>query len=137
MELSFNQRFNNDPHEFSITALINVIIDKPRRSLDYFPKFSRQAYEFMIEENLELNSIARNVSILVQSEYMTDFSSGFTLELLNKDFSLANDVFELVPKYGIGYLIASIKVKSVLDYEKGIRKYDFVVRIKLILRFEK
>jgi hypothetical protein len=128
MEIQFIQQFK-DGSEIALTALIDVIIKKPTRSLDYFPKFSKSAYEFIIDEDIKPNTIARNVSILVQNEYQTDFSSGFGLELLNIDLTPANtDTFELVPNYGVGFLVASLKVKCVLDYEKGNRKYDFVIK---------
>jgi hypothetical protein len=134
MEIQFVQQFK-DGSELALTTLIDVIIKKPARSLDYFPRFSKSAYEFIIDEDIKPNTIARNVSILVQNEYQTDFSSGFTLELLNCDLTPVNsDTFELVPNYGVGILVASMKVKSVLDYEKGNRKYDFVV-IFISLKF--
>jgi hypothetical protein len=127
MELQLVQTFA-DRTATSLTAQVNVIIKKPARSLDYFPKFSKLAYEFIINEDIKPNTLARNVSILVQSDYQTDFSSGFSLELLNSDNTPASgEPFELVPNYGVGFLVASLKVKSALDYEKGNRRYDFVV----------
>ena len=127
MEVKFIQLCNNN--ELSVSSRVNVIITKPTRSLDYFPRFSKSAYEFIIDESIPPNTIARNVSILVQNEYQTDFSKGFGLELLNQDLTPANsEMFELVSNYGVGYLVVSIRVKSILDYESGKRRYDFIVK---------
>lgn len=127
MELTFMQ-MSNSASDTTISVPIEVIVTKPTRSSDYFPKFSQPAYRFDIEENFPINKIARHANILINNEYQTDFSEGFTIDLLNTNLSPAgSEVFELVPSFGIGSLISSLRVKSLLDYEKGPRRYEFVV----------
>lgn len=88
-------------------------------------------YEFSIVENLEPNTIAWNVSIFVEEiDKLPIYKLGFNLELLYRNLSISNDIFELVPNYGIGRLVATVKLKSnkYLDYEKGQRKYELTIK---------
>ena len=57
------------------------------------------------------------------------YDSGFSLDLLNQDLTFADDIFEIVPNYGEGLVVSTLKLKekAQLDYEKGKRRYDFVV----------
>lgn len=131
IDVRFVQKFDDSvflDSELAVAARIVVVVKKPTRSLDFFPKFTKSSYEFEVAESVPLNSIARNVTILIHNEYLTDFTDGFGVELLNRDLTPAStDIFELVPNYGVGFLLVTLKVKSPLDYEKGIRKFDYVV----------
>jgi hypothetical protein len=111
-------------------AQINVIIQRPLVSQSP-PSFLNLPYQFIVSENLKPNDLARNVSITVlETDKLSVYNSGFTLELLNSDFSYANDVFEIAPSYGIGLLVSTLRLKqnAILDYEKGKRIYDFIVK---------
>ncbi len=110
-------------------ALINVVI-KRQKSAESAPIFLNKSFIFSISESLMPNELARNVSIAVfEPEKLSAYSSGFFVDLLNPDLTISNDVFELTPNYGIGFLICSLKLKKTasLDFENGKQKYDFIV----------
>ena len=94
------------------------------------PRFSHLTYQFGVSENLKPGSTARNVQIFVyEPEELSVYQSGFSLELLNKDFTSSSNLFEIFPNYGVGTLVASIKLMpfASLDFESTIRRYDFIV----------
>jgi len=57
------------------------------------------------------------------------YSAGFSIELLSTDLETPDGVFELVPKYGMGTLVASVRLsrRSSLNYEQGKRQFNYIV----------
>ncbi len=129
MNVLFTQQLRNII--YIANATIYVIIQRPKLALTP-PKFAHSSYQFWINENLPSNSIARNVRIVIyETDELSLYTSGFTIELLNKDLTSARDMFTLTPSYGEGTLIASLKLNSnsMLDYENGKKEYDYLVNI--------
>ena len=113
----------------STTAQINVVVERPKMALSA-PIFINTPYAFLISENLKGGSVARNVTITVyEPEKLSIYTSGFFLVLLNPDMTVCTDTFELVPSYGEGLLMVTLRLKSnvVLDYEKGQTRFDYIV----------
>ena len=114
------------------TAKATIYVVIKRSKFQHFPpEFLHVPYEFSISENLKPNDLARNVTIVVKEPHnLSVYNSGFNLELLNADLSFADDVFEIVPNYGEGLVVSTLKLRAnaKLDYEHGRREYNLVVR---------
>lgn len=111
-------------------AIIYVVIKRSKFQKSP-PVFMNVPYGFFISENLKPGQLARNVSIVVKEVHdLSLYDSGFSLDLLNKDLTFADDVFEIVPNYGEGLVVSTLKLKDKahIDYEMGKRKYEFVVK---------
>ena len=118
----------------STSAQINVVVERPKMAISA-PIFINTPYAFLISENLKGGSVARNVTITVyEPEKLSIYTSGFFLVLLNPDMTVCTDTFELVPNYGEGLLMATLKLKPnmVLDYEKGQTRFDYIVMSYLV-----
>ena len=97
------------------------------------PKFLNTPYVFEISENLAPNAIVRSVKIIVSEDKNLSFSiAGYQLELLNSDFTTINNVFDIVPNFGMGITMSTLKLKTNvnIDIENGQTRYDLIV-IKL------
>lgn len=128
MQISYTIQSPNDI--YMSTATIQVVIERPLMATSP-PKFSQPSYQFGISEHLKPNSLARNVEITIyESDQLSVYSSGFFVELLNKDFTSIAGMFEMVPKFGKGTLVASLKLatSALLDYESGKTEYNLIVR---------
>ena len=113
-----------DNKVLTASADLLVVCKQPTHG-ENAPKFSETQYQFEIEESLEINSIARNVLIEVDddSNELSLYRAGFNLELLNtNDLSPVNQ-FEIVPNYGQGLLISSLRLKQKIDFNNGIMAY--------------
>ncbi len=120
-------------------ALINVIIKRQQFAVSA-PAFLNKSFVFSISENLKPGEVARNVSISVfESDKLSAYTSGFYVDLLNPDLTISNDIFELIPNYGIGFLICSLRLKKTasIDYENGKQKYDFIVNFIIFFSMNK
>ena len=94
------------------------------------PKFMNLPYSFFVSENLKPTEAARNVSLVVKELHDSSvYDSGFYLDLLNVDLTFADDTFEIVPNYGVGLVVSTLRLreKARLDYENGRKRYDLVV----------
>lgn len=118
-----------DGHFRSIKAPIYVIVEPSTRIAKQAPEFLNTPSEFFISKGLKANQLITNVSIFVnQDENLSVSNSGFYLELLRKDlFTKADELFELVPYYGTGSLITTLRLKQNLAQVFANSKFDFVV----------
>lgn len=111
------------------TATIQVIIQRPLIASSP-PKFSHSSYQFVLSESLEPGSLARNAAVTVyESDELSVYSAGFSIELLSTDLGTPDGVFELVPKYGMGTLVASVRLSrlSSLNFEQGKGQFNYIV----------
>jgi hypothetical protein len=111
------------------TAVIQVIIQRPLVASSP-PKFSHSSYQFVLSESLEPGSLARDAVVTVyESDELSVYSSGFSIELLSTDLGTPDGVFELVPRYGMGTLVASVRLSrlSSLNYEQGKGQFNYIV----------
>ena len=115
----------------SLTAAASVyVVIKRSKFQKSPPEFMHTPYRFYISENIKPGQLARNVTIVVKEvNDLSVYDSGFSLDLLNQDLTFADDIFEIVPNYGEGLVVSTLKLKenAQLDYERGKRRYDFVV----------
>jgi hypothetical protein len=139
IQYSFRVKFKQTKFNIVLKdeALVNVVI-KHQQFAESAPIFLNKSFVFSISESLKPGEIARNISItVIEPDKQSAYSSGFYVDLLNPDLSLSNDVFELIPNYGIGFLVSSLRLKNtaLLDFENGKQKYDFIVKIFYLLIF--
>ncbi len=129
MKVSFSLQTSNLIQTASAT--IHVVIQRPLIAT-VAPKFSQSSYKFLISEKLEPGSLSRAATITVyESEELSVYSSGFSIELLSPDLKASDGAFEILPTYGVGTLMASIKLSklNVLDYERGKTQFNYVVSL--------
>ncbi len=131
MTAQFTIRISNS---FPLAATTNVfVVIKRSKFQKNPPEFINLPYRFFVSESLTPGRLARNVSIVTREVHdLSVYDSGFSLDLLNQDLTFADDVFEIVPNYGEGLVVSTFKLKdkALLDYEKGKRRYDLVVKQK-------
>lgn len=114
--------------EQSISAPIYVVI-RPSKEIREAPKFVNTPSEFFLIKNLNQIDLSRNASVFVNEDDAASlFNSGFHLDLLNPDMTpLSDDLFEVVPNYGLGFLPSTIRIKN---QQRAVhQKYDLIVII--------
>lgn len=128
MIITFKKQSDNNVQ--TITAPIFVVI-RLSKTIKLAPKFINTPSEFFIFKNLKQKDLSKNASIFVNEDetLLSSYTSGFYLDLLNTDFSLANnELFEIVPNYGLGFLVSTLRVKNSLDQKRNLQdRYDLIV----------
>lgn len=135
MEVSFT--LQSSSYVYTSKASVQVVIERQLIARNA-PKFSSASYQYQISEDLQPGSIIRSTHVTVyESEELSVYSSGFDLELLNTDYTSADGMFDVVPKYGEGTLVASLIYKNpnFLDFESNIGKLKFEYIVSNFHRF--
>ncbi|CAF0789975.1 unnamed protein product [Brachionus calyciflorus] len=128
MKINFIQQFVNN--QYSTSAEIKIVFEGSNfvRSA---PSFLFPSYHYYIYENIEPNAPIRNASLTIfEPEALSPFISGFDLEIQSSDSNSPDPIFDITPNYGMGFLIACLKLRPnvLLDYDKGPRRYDILVK---------
>lgn len=130
MNIMFTQELLNKK---ILTAKTNIqVVCRRRQTLIDAPKFLNDSYSFELDENHVPGSMLRQVNIQVDQSHveLPASQTGFTLELLNaKDSSPAKDLFEIVPNYGEGLLVASLKLKKKTNPRRNNGTLEYIVII--------
>lgn len=128
LNITFFQQIQN--HLYSTKAEINVIFDYPQTAQKP-PAFLYQDNTFFVYENIAPNTAIRNASLTVyEDEPLSLDNSGFYLEVLDKEKNIPDSMFDIVPNFGMGYLVSCFKLKpnKYLDHESGPTKFNLRVR---------
>jgi hypothetical protein len=101
----------------TLSAAIYVIVEASEKSVaQAAPKFMNTPETFFIGDHLRPNDLARNVSIFVnEDDALSSSNSGFVLELFYANMTRADDLFELMPSYGLGHSVSTLKLKKSLN----------------------
>lgn len=111
-----------------ISAPIYVVI-RPRKEPKEPPKFVNTPTEFFLFRTIQhANDLTRNATFYVSEDVVTSlFNAGFYVDILNSDMSpLVDDLFEVVPNYGLGFMASALRVKN-SNLLANNHKYDLIV----------
>jgi len=128
MNILFTQELLNKKIRTAKTSV--QVVCKRHQVIQIAPQFSNNSYEYELDDSVQPGSVLRHVRIQVNQSHvdLPVNQTGFTLELLNsKDSSPANDLFEIVPSYGEGLLVSSLKLKQRPDLKRNRGTLDFIV----------
>jgi hypothetical protein len=135
--IQFFQQLDDKPI-YSTTANIQVLIEQSKfHNSPGSIQFIDAPYVFTISESLKPLQIAADSLIKVnETQPLNFYRAGFDLDLLDSQYNMitsynlfASDLFELTPNYGQGFVVSALKLKANahLDFENGIRKYNYIV----------